>query len=84
MSKIISITPAPPGWFALFRALQVIQRPVVLWALAQSGPDASATYPTSFSMSPLNEDEGMGLDAKPDDEHENFIGYRYYPPTVPR
>jgi hypothetical protein len=81
--KVLSITPALPGWFSEYRQDGgTIEMRVALWALVEKvGEDGKTyTYPTSFSVG-----EGPGtMEAEPDDETENFVGYAYRePPSSP-
>lgn len=74
MTKIISITPAPLGWFAAFNeGTDMYLLPIALWALAED--EEGNTYPTSFSASDLDP-----LD-KADHDREDFAGYIFLDPT---
>lgn len=81
--RVVSITPATPGWFSVYRQDGgTTEMRVALWALIEeTGEDGKLyTYPASFSIG-----EGPGdLDTEPDHETSNFAGYNYRePPCEP-
>lgn len=75
-ARLISITPALPGWYAVYRDENgEWLQPIALWAHMEE-PTADGrrrTFPTSFSIA-----DGEGLsNAAADHDQPDFVGYRY-------
>ncbi|WP_313426086.1 hypothetical protein [Stenotrophomonas rhizophila] len=80
MAKILSITPALPGWYSVFKDGDgEFVLPVALWALVEDDEDPSLRWPTSFSVS---EGDGSSTFTVTDDEDRSFIGHRYVDPMA--
>ncbi|WP_163840416.1 hypothetical protein [Pseudoxanthomonas sacheonensis] len=78
MPKVLSITPALPGWYSVFKEEDgtTNESPVILWALVEDDEDPSMRWPASYSFS---ERDPGGL-ATTDDEISNFDGHIYRAP----
>lgn len=77
MAKLLSIMPAQPGWFSVYRDDDggTFEMPVALWALVEDEKNPDLRWPTSFSPS---ESDAAGM-IQADDEDRNFAGYVFRP-----
>ena len=78
MPKVVSITPALPGWYSTFKDSdgETYELPVALWALIEDDNDPSLRWPSSYSVA---EGDRSGL-LHTDDEDSGFAGYLYRAP----
>ena len=77
MSKVLSITPALPGWFSVYKdGEETFELPVVLWALVEDDDNPALRWPTSYSV---GGDTAEAMTST-DDEDANFTGYVYRAP----
>lgn len=78
MPKVISVTPAVPGWFSVFKEEDgnTYELPVVLWALVEDEENPALRWPASYSIA---DRDPAGL-LSTDDEASNFDGHIYRAP----
>lgn len=78
MAKVLSITPALPGWYSTFKEADggTYELPVALWALIEDDENPSLRWPSSYSVA---EGDSAGL-LHTDDEDSQFAGYLYRAP----
>jgi hypothetical protein len=81
-SRILSITPALPGWFSIRSdGAGTWLQPVALWALKEvQDPKGAYQVATSYSLIDGEAWDPYGTD----DEDESFKGYRYIDPVTGR
>lgn len=77
MAKVLSIVPALPGWFSIFKDDEGgFELPVALWALVEDDDDPALRWPTSYSVA---EGDAASM-SQADDDDPGFAGYVYRAP----
>ncbi|HLM52811.1 MAG TPA: hypothetical protein VK325_04280 [Pseudoxanthomonas sp.] len=78
MAKVVSITPAIPGWFSVFSEADgsKTEYPVALWTLMEDEDRPGVRWPSSYSAGLA----GVVIDMlETDDSAGNFVGHVYRP-----